>query len=153
MTYRPGFLLKITTWENDADNYRTVDYQSTISDHIEFMIDVCMMFKSKNWGGKYGNSDIGEESTKYRQGDAELVKDLMALVEKYHSKGKLVPEEFDYTAFDTDSVDCHEDWLRDACYELIGSWCDGEYWRVFESYTVLFIPGEIEDVTSHFKKD
>lgn len=44
----------------------------------------------------------------------------------------------------------HEAYDEDDWYELIGTWSDGEYVRVFESFQVHYIPVDILDVTSEF---
>jgi hypothetical protein len=62
---KPGYLLKITTWENDGDNYNTKELHGLSEMETNFVIDVCELFYSCNgWGAEdvFGNADAGGDT-------------------------------------------------------------------------------------------
>lgn len=164
-----GYLLKLTTWENDADNYATVftaDIQTT--DEVNFFIEIAELFyscHSSNDPNKrtYGNSDRSDEapdpSNKYqRDTDYYLVDDIKKIVDEYRSKGLVIPDGWDYSTWDKSNLPKDPTWDVDLCWYCdllsdfgIDTWADGEYWRVLENWEVFFVPSQIENVTHKFK--
>jgi hypothetical protein len=148
---KPGYILKLTTWENDADNYMTKEFTGLEVDHVKFYVDVALMFRSTYDGGKYGNVDRHSDY-EGRENDSELVPDLKKIVDSYNQNNVSVPKEFDYHILSEEDSKYVEDILRDAVTELVGSWADGEYWRVVEDFEVFYLPTELVNVTSEFKE-
>jgi len=166
----PGYLLKITTWENDADNYNTVETAGIqTTDEINFYIAIATLFESCHGTHRgsaeerrYGNSECGGETydpkKRYqRTGDATLVEDIKRVVDEYLSKGYRVPDEWNYHTWDksrltgNETWDVDYNWYSDILYDFgITRWGEGEYWRVFESFEVFFVPSEIQNVTTKF---
>lgn len=157
MSIMPGYLLKITTWENDADNYNTKEIAGLSRSEAIFLIKVCQLFKSCNQGGKYDIWWPGQEPSTYqRKTDEGMVEDIMTFCDTYRvQEWGLIPEGWNWRQFETNGVkieDVARDYYNELLYDLgLGSWADGEYRRVFESFKVLRVPEVIQDVTDEFK--
>ena len=159
MTMKPGYLLKITTLENDADNYNTKEVAGLEKTEAIFLIKVCELFKSCNRDGKYGNADVHSsyrEVSRHRSSDEGMVEDIMALSDKHRVEhGGKIPQDWNWREYKTNGnkiEDVCRDYYNDLLYDLgLGTWCEGEYRRVFDSYKVFYIPGEVEEVTDEFK--
>lgn len=150
MTIKSGYLLKITTWENDADAYATVDTDGLTADEVKFLIAVAKLFYSEHgWGprkGLYGNSNTGNMAS-----IVESIKEIIDLHERLGSD--LTP--WKYTLKDNDDLGDFEAYEEDFYQEMLSTigiktWADGEYWRVFESFKVIHVPVELRDVTHRF---
>ncbi len=124
MSYlKAGIAVIVTTWENDADNPMDKKMSGLTKEQALAISRFCELFRSVNGWGKVGvgNSntetlDFDELATKMTQSDLDLLK--------------------------TDLGETPE-----TLYEyLIGSWCDGEYVRVFESIKFLNVPVDIEEI-------
>jgi hypothetical protein len=146
MSIRPGYLLKITTWENDADNYATKDLDGLTADEVRFYIMIAKCFYSGSNNGRQtlGNTDVWSS---YRNSSRSVDHNVYIdqKIQEWREAGNSVPE----------------DWVRpdngdDYFYvellcELIDTWGEGEMWRVFDSFEVYHVPHEIQEVTSEFK--
>ena len=44
-----GYLLKLTSWENDGDHYRTIDLSGLTKGEVTYAIKLAKLFRS--WGG------------------------------------------------------------------------------------------------------
>lgn len=145
---KPGYLLCINSWENDADNYKTERIEGLTYEDVQFYIYFCRHFYSSSWGhpnaiGKgFGNMDIEEAP------DAESIA-IIAAYEKY-------PPTSEFLLADVKSSiegykNCPEesyDWVDD----LIGIWNEGETYRVFSGFEVHYISEEIPNVTTKFSE-
>ena len=65
LIYKKGLLLKIVSWENDGDHYKTVEYPVDNLEEAKALTRMCkILFKSCNNGeGGIGNSDSSEKET------------------------------------------------------------------------------------------
>jgi hypothetical protein len=146
---KPGYLLKIKTYENDADSPRTTEHSGLSESDCRFMIKVAQLFKSKNRDeAGYGNSDV--------RAVAEHLPDVLeAIVLLHKAAGFTVPKTFDTELWADEASEGHdsyrEDYTTEVLYDLIGTWCDGEYWRYLDGYEVFFVPEPIQNVTEHFR--
>ena len=115
-----GHILEITSWENDGDNYRTKVISPIALNTAMAYIEICKLFDSKHTHelGNYGNAAWTEEV------DADLTTKVSAILKKAN--------------LPFDELDC-----EDLVYDLIGNWCDGEYYRVFEEAKLFYNPEEI----------
>ena len=138
---KPGYLLKITTWENDADNYNTVEYSGLTVDQVSFYIEIVNLFTSCN------SNDRGFGNEYVKDGTEFIDKAIDKIVTKYKESGMLIPEYWDklhITDYEYGSK------YSAAIYNMIGIWNEGEYYRVFDSFEVFYIPGGIQNVTEQF---
>lgn len=143
---KPGFLLKITTWENDADAYNTVELPGLGEDEVKFFIEVAKLFYSRHSHLEkgFGNSERGMD---------EVGPSIDEIVAKFKAEGLTVPKDWDKEQYE-DKVwleRYEEDFYSDYLYDLIGSWNDGYYWRVFDDFQVFHVPSALENVTHKFK--
>lgn len=58
-----GYVIQVTSWENDGDDYETNEIQELTLDEVEYFKQVLPLFASINNGGSdvsYGNDDFNE---------------------------------------------------------------------------------------------
>lgn len=118
-----GYTLKVTSWENDGDNYRTKFIHSESKEKIEALCRICDLASRKI---TYTSGGIGNEM------DYEKVTTIaIRFFEKEENKILLDSE------FDAECDDEYFDYLTDYTCKLFGS---SEYYicRVCEEYTVTY---------------
>lgn len=152
--FEKGYLIEITSWENDADNRKTVSVCCKEKHDAEMIVKFINYFKSasNDYSGKllfgnatsdYSNKEkLGRDKYKVyyssnlfglwlKDNDKELfdwlIKDLIDL-------GIEIEEEL---KSDPDFLD---DIIGECVYEWIGFWCDGDCVRVLDNYKVYHIP-------------
>lgn len=142
---KPGYQLHITSWENDADNYRTVILSALTYEDVKFIIRVVEHFHSQ-WrtnsetSFKFGNTNI------VRYDSEDECKGYLAIKEAYEY---CKPSSSQLLADVEAALEDKDDY--DFIYEWIGTWMEGEKYRVFDSVEVYYIPEEIENVTEKFE--
>lgn len=133
-----GYKVSVTTWENDADNYRTESISGLNDIQAQFVIDLCKLHRSRNdhryAGPNYGNmyEPSSKEVEKYEGA-------LSRLIARYEPSQLL------------EGWDDPEAIREDLAYEL--GLTGGDFFtRVFEEANVLWIPEDIvlEGVTEKF---
>ena len=141
-TIPSGYQLSVTTWENDADNYKTKTFPGLTKEDVKFYLHFLFHFRS-HWmnekvGEGYGNTEVSFEKEKAALGSAwknfppsssDLVEDVQNSLE-YWETGH--------------TYSC--DWA----YELVGNWNEGGLYRVFESFKVHLFREPVPDVTEEF---
>jgi hypothetical protein len=146
-----GYRLSVTTWENDADNYKIKIVEGLTKPQVSFLVDVCNHMESASNGG-FANNQFGNlyEPT---DGELELYSRYMLALAKAHGYDCDPDQDYD------DMYDLY-DAADEAIYELsgyelsdLGLTGDDFFTRVCESYTVEYIPQavELQDVTADFK--
>lgn len=131
---KAGYQLHITTWENDADNYKTETINGLTKGEVKYLISVAKLFYSENGRNciEFGNSSCSNENRK-----------------KLWESFKKIPVPDDVSEYWILN-DINE--LNDAFIcRLIGIWNEGSLFRVYDSFKVYYIPEEVLDVTSEFK--
>jgi len=134
MNIKPGYLLKVTTWENDGDNYNTVDIDGLTEEQVRFYIHVCKKF-SIDVDASFGNEDVEIET---------LHNGMIEHIAAY--KG-VVPTKWKFE--NDDDVDNY--FFCDLLGDIGISSTEYGFWRVFESADVFLVPTAIQNVTSQFK--
>lgn len=139
MTRHPaGYALTISSWENDADNPKDVTLYGLKKGDVLFYIHLLKHFKSSSNGEQYyGNSEVSPET------ETRLIEETY----------KQYPPESDTLKAEIQEI--LTDFRHEPQFveELLGGpyWVDYYAWsRVFDRYTVHFIPTDCEDVTSNF---
>lgn len=133
-----GYQLQVTTWENDADDYKTQIISGLSFNEVLFYVEFASRFVSINAEVPgLGNEDH----------DDETLKEVLDEVMKNHFLGIDLEKRLDSPNFD----------IRAFVESVLGSpvGYDDSFCRVFSRYKVLYfdIPVSIraEDVTSAFK--
>jgi hypothetical protein len=139
---KAGLLLRITTCENDADNYHTEDHDGLSAAEVDFLLMIARLF---GYDGELGNGDRGEDGA-----GEDLDVALDAVIQAHRDEGGLVPNDWDKLHDPQKTARLGVNFYQHLVQDLIGIWNDGEYWRVFEDFQVLSVPHDIEDVTSRF---
>lgn len=135
---RPGYLLKINTWENDWDNHNSVDIDGLSENDVRFFIHVAKAFES-HAVDSLGNEDL--------HGD-EFNKRLYTHIEKFDGT---IPSNWDLETAIANDPDDAEYFYYDNLGSIGIISNEHGFWRVFESAQVFHIPETIKDVTAKFK--
>jgi hypothetical protein len=139
MTNHPaGYALTIHSWENDADNCKDVTLYGLKKGDVFFYLHLLKHFKSSSDGEQYyGNGEVTAET------EIRLIEETYA---QYPPESEQLKKEIQEILTDYR----HDPQLVD---DLLGGpwWVDCYSWtRVFDSYTVHYIPSDCEDVTTQF---
>jgi hypothetical protein len=143
-TIPAGYRLIVTSWENDADNYKTETISGLSESSTRFLIDLYKLFYSKNNPpkGKVCFGNIFEASDSQIDKCVEAAQKIVDL----HKDG-------DHVA---DVSDNFEDFDSDALFNLLQmgglAGCSFYTFRVLSDYEVEYFehPIVINDVTSRF---
>lgn len=124
MTYlKAGITVVVTSWENDADNYRD-KFLTGLSKECALAVgNFCNLFSSRNNQKRPG---LGNSAMTQLDFD-DIAKSLS------ESDLKVLTDSVNFT-------------LVDLFYELVGDWCEGEYSRVVENVKYLNVPFDIEEI-------
>ena len=136
-----GYLVKITTWENDADNYNTIDISGLTKDQARLIVEIVSLFESDGRGSEYGNAEIEDSEG--------LFEEIDKIISSFSGTGGVLPAGLD----DPDPEWVKENYLNRydyLIYNLIGTWNNGEYYRVLDSIEVFYVPEPINNVTEVF---
>lgn len=123
LIYKKGLLLKVVSWENDGDNYKTTEtYINTIEEGkaLKHMFEV--LFKSEN-NGKNG---IGNAS----EGD-----DKSERIEEYRQENEFFKEKYTKKEF--------FNYINDTINEGFMEWSEFYSYRVCESATLYEIKEDV----------
>jgi hypothetical protein len=140
-----GYRVTIASWENDADNYKDKIHEGLSKERVEYILELCNLFKSgSNNGGKtFGN--MNEYSRNARDNLAKAEQAVMTVLEKHRA----VLDECELA-----NLEGPEDEMEvcEIVNEFIGS-SEDYIFRVYDGAKVEYIPHEIrmEDVTSQFE--
>lgn len=131
MFTKSGYHVVVTTWENDGDNYKTTALHVPV-EKVKDVVECALMFRSN------GSSNVIDEKGDIYLGNKELhsydASDDDPLVQiSHHIADKIGVELMD-----------------DFEYDLVGIWNDGEYYRVVEEVSVIYVEKPHTDVTDQF---
>lgn len=147
-TIKAGYRITVESWENDADNYRTLSIDGIKDkEYVAFLVDVMNLLRSgtnsdytETFGNisNYGSARSSENIDKYK-------KALIALCDK-HNAIKFFMEDDDTE----EGFEAHE-YVEEVISELHGN-SEDFYNRVTDSVVVEYIPNDVvfEDVTKEF---
>lgn len=141
MNIPKGYQLHVTTWENDADHYKTQVLSGLTKEDVHFYVNLAKRFKSKYSGdsgpclGNSGNTDEDlEQAIKNSLLEAPPSDEVREHVKK-------VLEGEDYADFLADKILGYTDGYDD----------EHNFCRVFESFKVYYFPEDVLEVTEEFK--
>lgn len=132
-----GYRITVTSWENDADHYKTVVKEGLDEERTKLWAALCKLFQEDDDVRNLYEPDSDERQVAY-----EIIAGVARKHEKY----------MEYIGKESDDREIAEN-LLDGCLFEMGLTCQGEFWtRVCESFTVEFVENEIKipDVTAAF---
>ncbi len=124
-----GYIIEITTWENDGDNYKTEKLNGLSKEKCLFYKNIAEAFYRTNSSKHgFGNKECGSGiREKFIELFGEKYKELYCQDEVKED----IEENLGY-------------WISDCFYDVIGTWNDDDYWRVVDNYKIYFVPKAIE---------
>jgi hypothetical protein len=144
---KPGYLLKIRSWKNDADFYNTKEVDGLSWHEAFFLIKVAQLFQSQDSETTkdcFGNNDIDYLAA------SEVIDEI---ANNFRKQGFSLPKEWEQH-YKEDEGFFNEEFYYDQIENLIGTWNCGEcteYFRVFDSFEVFWVPeNAIKNVTYRF---
>ncbi len=132
--YRAGYLIRVTSWENDGDNYNTKEIQVDTEQEARDVVDFCNLFGSKSF---YDEDDIGNLC----DGEYEPARPVFRKFYFNHPDFvNLTLTDYKDEEEETDAI-C--DAMMEVAYELGLSGGEYFYTRVCESVVVYHIPADV----------
>lgn len=134
-----GYRITVTSWENDADNYRTLTKEGLSLGDARFVRDLCKMLSESSWAGPEFFGNMYEPS---EEEIVELVGAYAELCDKHRGSSELAADAF--TIFG--EPDSDPDIQGHFCAlhsDLCGS-SEDYYTRVVEKVVIEYIPEEIK---------
>jgi hypothetical protein len=131
-----GYQLHITSWENDADNYKTEILSGMTKEDVQFYIHFLSHFE--------GHKPYGNECIKHYP-DAEKIA-ITNAYEKCRPTSPQLLEDVENSIEYWKTSDDSCDWV----YETIGTHGCGDFYRVFNSCEVYLSRTPIPNVTGEF---
>lgn len=153
-----GYQLHISSWENDADDYRTEVLSGLTREDVAFLVSIIKQFSSRNKKPKgIGNTSIG---------DVPLIKLVLKALDNHPNISPdlrscwtldlpCAVEDLDEFDGDEELAEASEQAYEKLC-ELIGSPVSEFYQdelnfcRVYEDHKVFLITAPVENVTHEF---
>lgn len=144
-----GYQLQITSWENDADCYKTQVFSGLTKEDCQFLIELGKLFRS-DYRVKKGEKAFGGSCG--REIAFDVVMDAYDAVIAKH-KDKITPSLLEQ--FQVERGEDDEYHYGDCIAELVGYpeeeyYHEIQYFRVFDSYKVYLYPEAIREVTEEF---
>lgn len=132
--FKAGYHVVITSSENDADNYNTVDVHTNSLSLARFIKDFCEIWGNDLWGNENTddkpNAAVWEEFQKHKGclltdisnksiDDEDNIQRLEGIL-----KFGTMPEDF-------------ENYWYDLLYDYgLGIWAEGQYWRICDKVEI-----------------
>lgn len=146
MHIEPGFIIEVTSWENDGDNYSTRRLSGQ-SKHVAYVADQLLpLFNSKSAGG-LGNFYQGVPDRYYQ----ELYDEYISAPDRWKKAFKLKEDEcIDLATFrNSAALSEAEDMLRDLGVLFGGNFTT----RVVSGYNISYTDTPIKTTSGDFYTD
>jgi hypothetical protein len=131
--YRAGYLIRVTSWENDGDNYNTKEIQVDTEQEARDVVAFCEMFGSSSRNEHdIGNLCDGEDNATRPA--------FRAFYFSHPGFVNLTLSDYEDEEEETDAI-C--DAMMEVAYELGLNGSEYFYTRVCESVTVYRIPADV----------
>lgn len=124
--YKKGYLIRVTSWENDGDNYRTEEVHEYNEETAKQIVEFAKLFKSK-----IGNLNDNERD--------KATETFLAFIEKYP---EFIPND---AIEDWENADEIVDYLVDVPMYNLGL-TGGDYFftRVAEKIEIFYFPEDVK---------
>lgn len=127
---KKGYQLRVTSWENDADNYNTVSLDGLSKEDVEFYINFIKVFRELDLENRYDETVTDEEAHEFREKISDIYKGT-------------IPDKFEEW-FDGDG---HS--IVDLSGNILSN--NSEFTtRVYDFHEIYFFPDDVNDVTGDF---
>ena len=147
MTIPSGFQLHITSWENDADNYKTEVISGLTREDVKFYLHFLGHFYSQYTNSK---NKIGKGFGNMEEFESGVNQERVAIESAWENCPPSSPDLIEQVKDSIDGWKENPNEIYDWVYDTIGYWFEGQYYRVFESFKIYYIPEEINCVTNEF---
>lgn len=137
--YHKGYLIRVTSWENDADNYNTKEIQVETEQEARTVLALCNLLRSRYRVSYATFGNMYEPSDSDIQGFAIAVAAVPGIKE-------FVQRVFPGIEEDQENPECgfgYMDAIMDILYDLGLSGSEYFYTRVCESVQIFCIPADI----------
>jgi hypothetical protein len=134
--YKKGYLIRVTSWENDADNYKTKEFLTQSEEQAKAIVGFAWLFKSKSrMAGGIGNIYDGG-----RAGEVEEAQEVMG--EFFRKNPEMLSLNEEEKKDLSENEDYIIDWLIDFAFDL-GLSGEDYYTRVCEKVEVVYFPEDV----------
>jgi hypothetical protein len=139
--YSKGYLIRVTSWENDGDNYNTKEIQVITEQEARTIVEFCNLFGSSS----HNEYDIGNLC------DGDGVSARPAFRAFYYKHPNFVNLTLSDCEDEEEEVDTICDAMMDVAYDLGLSGGEYFYTRVCETVEVYHIPADVVVEEVEFK--
>lgn len=129
-----GYIVKMSTCENDGDNYKTNIFTGLTKEQMDFLKTVAIKFKSGYADSVFGNKDKPTAYYSYEEDDDEF---LLWFRDTFESIPKIVDWNFELDI--TIAQHCY-----DIIEHVVGSWYDDDMFRYVSNCVVWHNPSIVE---------
>lgn len=139
-----GYRVIISTWENDADNYKNAIVEGLNKEQLIFLHKLCNLFTSHNSGDKKGIGNIYSDMS-YRRDDRikNAINVLESFLQIYFPDFSLANKDEDEEDFDLIEAKIEEK-IGTTLQELELLFSEDFVTRVFDKMTIQFIKEDIQ---------
>jgi hypothetical protein len=127
-TIPAGYIVSITTYENDGDNYRTDDYFGLTKEEVNFYKWIISFFNRNS--STFGNTEV----------DLDKIESIKNQFEpsEFPTFAKLLDEYL--SEFSNNSTTEEIQWFDNWVSSIVDTWFDYNYYRKVDSVQVLWNP-------------
>ena len=119
---KEGYTLRVTSWENDADNYRTIDIAGLSKEEVKGLVAVCDYCSKTNTESSIANEDSVSEEAKKR---------INKILEEHPILNQYIVD-----------IDEYENPINDITNMLFG-YSEWYLCRVCDKYEIFYTPEDI----------
>jgi hypothetical protein len=135
MTIQAGYLLQVTSWENDADFYNTKSLDGLTKSQVQWRIAFLNALKE--------DDSFDDESVPYVDIAAKITNELGIECVIWNDNVPDYPNGLE-------DEDAQREYYCGLAYDMLGATEYGCGRRIVDSYSVYCIPDKLEDITSEF---
>ena len=133
--FKKGYTMCVTSWENDGDNYNTIQFHVETLNEVKFWLEWLELFKSGSRAGYPEGFNLGNA-----MGDGK-VKEAYDFTKKLAEKFELSH----LVEFEKNEWFNEESWMTDQAYKFMGG-SEHYDFRVYESMEVYYFPEDVSPI-------
>lgn len=134
-TIPKGYQITFKTWENDADNYNTKVVEGLTEEQAKMFVEIAELhysqhgYHSKGFGNMYEPCD--KEIEEYKQAIEIVALKHFEVLKEYFGEGLTIEDVFEWIT-------------QNITYEIGLSGTSEFYTRVLDSYSVVYVPEDVQ---------